>query len=122
MKTGHDEVLAAEKISSTAMRTLATMPPVPPDADTLAFFPGQHSRTHRIYYSRHLMARDAWIVESRPIAFFDKLVTMANPAGLHFNANGVGLGFWYWTVDDLKRSSWRSNLHGRHLCHQSLLG
>ncbi len=56
------------------------------------------------------------------MAFFDKHVTMANPTGLYFNANGIWLRFWHRAVDDLEWTSWRGNLHGRHMCHQRLLG
>jgi hypothetical protein len=97
------------------------MPAMPPYPDALAFFPGNHPRTDCIDHSRHLMARNAWIVESWPMAFFDEHVTMANPTGLDFHADGIGLGFRQRPVGDLEGASWGGDLHGCHDCHQSLL-
>jgi hypothetical protein len=94
---------------------------VPPDADTLALLPCNDAGTDRIDHARHFMARDAGIIESRPLPFLHKHVTMANPAGLDFHADRVGPGFRNRTMDDLERTSWCSNLYRRHLSHEDLL-
>ena len=121
MKAGHEELLTSEQITAMTRGTVATMPAVPSHPNPLAFLPSHHSGTDGINHSCDLMTRDTRILKSRPMAFFHKHVTMANPTGLDFYTDRVWLRLRHRTPDDLERTSRRGDLHGCHDCHHNLL-
>src|SRR5882672_12485627 len=80
-------VLAQPKISPAAGFALETMPAVPAHADPLTLLPDRHAYAASVDHYSNLVARNARILNPRPIAFLHQRIAMANTAGLDLNTH-----------------------------------
>src|SRR5206468_667422 len=107
---------AIAKISAPAFAAGIVVAAVPADAHTLTFLPGRNSSAHFINHARHFVSGNARILNSRPQAFFDEHVAVADATGLYLNAHLPRIGLRDRTLDDLEIRSRFGNLrhlHGR---------
>jgi hypothetical protein len=91
------------------------MSAVPPHADALALLPHRHTRSNGIDYTGDFMARDARVMQPRPVSFLYKDVAMANTASLYLDADGMRPRFRHLTIHCLERAARTTDLHHSHL-------
>src|SRR5262249_50754443 len=107
-------VLAIAKISAAAGETGAIVTAVPAYANALADRPAGNTRAELVDESRDFVAGNAGILNSWPPAFFGKYITVADTAGLHFNAHLAGTRIGNFAFDDLEIAARPGNLRGLH--------
>jgi hypothetical protein len=97
------------------------MATVPANADTHALFPIRHLRPNGVNDAHHFVARDARILYAWKYPGDGEHVTMADAAGLHFDAHLAWFGVGYISLDDFKFRVGLGNLNDLHAAHCDFL-
>src|SRR6202050_1809289 len=111
------QVPAIAKISAPTFAASVVLPAVPADATTVPFFPHRNSLADFIDDACNFMSRNSGILNARPQAILRKHVTVANPAGLHLDADLSCIRCRNLALDDLERRSGFRDLRPFHLRH-----
>jgi hypothetical protein len=89
---------------------------VPADANALALLPAGNIGTEFIDDARDFVSRNTGILNSWPSAFFREHVTVADPAGLHFDEHLSRTRLRNFVLDDLEIASRLGDLYCLHWC------
>ncbi len=124
---GDHHILTIGKVAAPALDTGIVLTAMPADSDTLPFLPRRNTRTQFIDDADYLMSGNAWILNSRPSAFFGEHVTVANTTSLDFDPHLTWTGFRNFALDDAEVCASFRDLRYLHRCycdccrHKSLL-
>src|SRR5262249_5441524 len=111
--------------SATAFDTSVVVATMPTDTNPLSFFPSCNPSAQFIDDAGNFVARNPRILEARPEAFFDKHITVADPARLYFDAHLSRVRVGNGALDDLEINAGVRNLYHFHCsdrdrcCHSS---
>src|SRR5436305_1073388 len=100
MDRGDLLVLAVNEVAAAAGIAYETVSAMPAHTDALSGFPLRDIGTHLVDASRDFMSGDARILDAGPIALFHEFITVADAAGIDFDADLATLRFRSRTVDD----------------------
>jgi hypothetical protein len=84
------------------------------DSDTLTCLPCRNTGSHFVDDARDFVPGNARIPNSRPQAFFDKHITVANAAGFYLDAHMPRIELGNRTFGDLEVGAWFRNLRNFH--------
>jgi hypothetical protein len=93
---------------------------MPAHPHALARFPLGDPGADRIHRPDHFMAGNARILNTRPMAFLDQRVTMANATGLDLDPHLAGAGLRNFTFNQFKRPAGPGDLGSTHFWHNHL--
>jgi hypothetical protein len=94
------------------------MSAMPADTDALAGLPMCYTCTDCIDNTEDFMAWNSGILQTRPVAFFDHGVAVANAAGLDLDSDPPGFGLRNFAFDEFKVSARAGDLSSTHFCHK----
>src|SRR6202035_3403968 len=114
--TWNFQVPAVAKISAPARGTRAVLAAVPSHANALSHLPSGNTLTHFIDPTGDFVPRYPRVLNAGPLALLRKHVTVADPAGLHFDTYLSHAGLGNLAVDDLEIRSRFRNLRRFHWC------
>jgi hypothetical protein len=114
MDGGNFLVPTVEKVTATARFTGKTMPSVPTHADALPGLPLSNIWTHHIDASCDLVTRNAGILKSGPLSFFNERIAVADATRLDLDANLAARGLRDGTFHKFKVSTGLADLNGFH--------
>jgi hypothetical protein len=90
------------------------MATVPADAHSIAYFPGRDSLSKSVKLPGDFVARDTWILQAGPLAFFYKDIAVADPTSLYLYAHLARTRFGNIAFHQLKIPAWLANLSDFH--------
>jgi hypothetical protein len=89
---------------------------MPADTDTLAWRPIGHARPDSVNAAGYFMSWHAWVLNSRPEAFFHHGIAVTDTAGVHLDPRGAWGRLGYRSFHKFKlsfRARKLGHMHGR---------
>src|SRR6185312_5037460 len=103
-----------------AIIAMAAIASVPADTDALAGFELRDASADRVNHTDDFMPWHARVLNARPVAFFRERITVANAAGLNFNAHPSGRRLGNRPFDNFNRPAGAGDLRYLHFVRHKI--
>src|SRR5580704_3464620 len=97
------------------------MTAVPSHADALAALPVLNVSADGVNAAGNFVSRNAWVLDSGPMAFFHEGIAVADAAGFDFNSDLVASGIRNISFDEFEIAAGLADLDSFHFGHGSFL-